>query len=347
MPLSSSRKTPKLGQDTVVAFPQSQGIGLGGSTTIYVGAVANVAQTGTNAGYAVSAATPGPGLVPVGINQPSNPNTAIDAINTSATPATTPSINGIWSQYVTPRAGEFLMNNGTNAWDIIAQQHIGQTCFQVDDATVALNSAFGSRSPLGVVCEVLQQTMTLPGGVMVQLAPGIAQLHNQNLIEFGIAAAATAATGIAEQQIGRTMAGRVINGFSFTPSTAMGAGSIDATLQSYAKFQLGYRTNAAPGTLVVIGEVVLSGTTTAAFAGLAAFAPSGLLAGVPAYGPCTSGASYFGTQTVAAAVAGTGYGLGTITGQVAPFVPAGSVLTLTLLKGTTGLATPAGTVSVF
>jgi len=361
MPLTLSRKTPKVGQDTFAAFPQDQGVPVAANVGLYAGGVAMLATGAVGTGViaaAIGNAVPGqtaPGLIPLGISQPSNPQTAADVFNTTSPANPSPvnggpaTPNGLYSYYVTPRTGEFLMNNGTAAWDVIAPQHTGQIAYSIDDQQVACSSAFASRSPVGVICGLETQTQTLPGGVLVEMAPGIAQLHPPSLAEVPLAAT-TILAALGETVIGRTNAPRMINGFSFASPTAVltGALPLDATLQTWAKFQLGYRAPTAPGTLVIIGEVVLSGTTTVAGATLAAFAPTGLnLSGVPVYGPNANGAAYFGTQTQAAALAATGWGLGTITGQNPPFVPAGSVLTLSIIKGTTGAVTPAGTLSVF
>ena len=151
---------------------------------------------------------------------------------------------------------------------------------------------------------------------------------------------------MAEQIIGKIGSARVVSGLTFTSATAISAPASDGTLQTWAKYSLGYRAPSAPGTLVTIAEVAISGTTTAAGAAIPAFAPVGMHPASLAGAGGGYGIGIPGSQTQAQALAGTSWGLGAIT-SVSPLVPAHSVLTLTLSKGTTGLATPAGLVHVF
>jgi hypothetical protein len=61
----------------------------------------------------------------------------------------------------------FLLKN-SGGGDAITEAHVGRYCFVVDDETVALTSANGTRPPAGVVREVGAD------GVVVEVSPAIA-----------------------------------------------------------------------------------------------------------------------------------------------------------------------------
>lgn len=149
--LTSERKTPKYGTDTLPNFPTNQGVGVAASTKLYGGGLVCRATTGANAGLAVPGSATA-GLVCLGIAEKTVDNSS-----------------GIASALsVVPRMGVFLLNNSTGI-DLITSSNVGADCYIVDDNTVSLSNGGGARPRAGVIFDVDSGTpgQSQPTGVWV------------------------------------------------------------------------------------------------------------------------------------------------------------------------------------
>jgi len=69
------------------------------------------------------------------------------------------------AQTIRVRRGVFLWTNSPAGADLIAEANIGEPCYIVDDNTVALTSAAGTRSVAGTIHDIDPQT----GNVWVEV----------------------------------------------------------------------------------------------------------------------------------------------------------------------------------
>lgn len=126
MPLAADRNTPERNEG------RTKSVALAAATLAYGGAL--ICRNAAGHGVPGSAAT---GLIAQGIAQERVDNTDGDAGDLS----------------VTVRQGEFRLNNSAGA-DAITIADIGNTCFIVDDQTVARTDNAGARSPAGEISDV-------------------------------------------------------------------------------------------------------------------------------------------------------------------------------------------------
>lgn len=144
--LTTERKTPKLGQDTVPASPTNTGVPMEASTKIYAGGLTAI----NAAGNAISAGTAGAILV-----------------NGVAEQTVDNSTGSAGAVVIVPRQGVFFFNNSAGG-DAITNANAGQPCYVVDDNTVALTSLGGSRLIAGEIYAV-DAAGQAPAGVWVQV----------------------------------------------------------------------------------------------------------------------------------------------------------------------------------
>jgi len=149
------RKTSKLSQDVLPSFPTNLGIGLAAAAKCFAGGM--VARNAAGLAVAASAIA---GQLTVGIAEKTVDNSS-----------------GIASALaIVPRQGCFLLNNSAST-DLIAAANVGALCYVVDDNTVALTSAGGTRPIAGMVLDVDAGTpgqQGQPAGVwvLVGVLPG-------------------------------------------------------------------------------------------------------------------------------------------------------------------------------
>lgn len=113
------------------------------------------------------------------------------------------------------RTGVFRWANSTST-DEITDAQIGDTCYVVDDQTVAKTSDSSARSPAGIVVDVDAQGVWVRSGVEGLTAPAGALVAANNLSDLGSLATARTNLGVPEKMgaptiVVGTQAGNDIN----------------------------------------------------------------------------------------------------------------------------------------
>lgn len=230
--LIAERKTQKLGQDAIPNFPSNLGVPMAASAKCFAGGLVARDASGNAVAASASAA-----LFVLGVAEKTVDNST--------------GIAG--ALLMIPRAGCFLLNN-SSAGDLIAASNIGQACYVVDDNTVALTSAGGTRPFAGTVVAVDSGTppFSQPTGVWVQV--GVISPVG-TVIQTGtavlVAGTKTVATGISVSATSTVLVGRKAQG-----------GTVTSTVQ-YEELG-GSRVTGGPGTGTLVFQAsVAAGTVNA------------------------------------------------------------------------------------
>lgn len=228
------RKTSKLGQDVLPSFPTNLGIGMAASAKCFAGGM--VARNAAGLAVAASATA---GQLTIGIAEKTVDNSA-----------------GIASALsIVPRQGAFLLNNSAGG-DLIAAANVGALCYVVDDNTVALTSAGGTRPVAGMVLDV---DAGVPGQgqptgvwVLVGVLPG--QSQGAPAIQ---AATVTLAAGTKTVATGITVTASSV----VVISRKLQGGTVTSTVQ-YEELS-GSRVVGAPGTGTLVFQASVAAGTVA------------------------------------------------------------------------------------